>query len=140
MSTTEANKHLVRRYFEETFNTGKDSRFDEFFARDFVDHNGFPGQIPGPQGVREGYRLWCLGFPDTHATIEDIIAEGDKVVIRTTGRGTHLGEFQGVAPTGKSIEIGAISIFRVVEGKIKERWGLTEAAGLADSLREGTPE
>ena len=136
--STEANKDLIRRYFEEAFNTGEDALFDQFFAQDYVDHNSFPEQVPGPQGVREGYTLWRTGFPDSHATIEDIVAEEDRVVVRTRGTGTHLGEFMGIAPTHKRIEVGAISIFRIAEGRIKERWGLTEAAGLASYLQEGT--
>ena len=89
----------------------------------------------GPVGVREGYEMWSKAFPDNHAELVDIIAEGDKVVVRTIATGTHLGEFQGIVPTNKKIRIEGISIFRLSEGKIQERWGLIEGEKLQKILR-----
>ncbi|MGD9116697.1 MAG: ester cyclase [Dehalococcoidia bacterium] len=130
----EENKRLIRRYFEEAFNTGEDVRFDEFFSADFIDHDSFPGQVAGPDGVREAYRSWRQSFPDTRGTINDIIAEKDRVAVRTTLEATHLGAFSGIAPTHKQIKLGAVSIFRIVGGKIVERWGLTEGFKLKEQL------
>ena len=134
MNTTE-NKELVLRYYQ-AFNNGEDFRFGEFFAADFFDHNGYPDQVLGSRGVIEGYRVWRAAFPDSKANIEDIIAEKDKVVVRVMGTGTHEGEFFGIPATGKTIAVQSVSIYRVANGAIKERWGLTEAEKLTRMLRE----
>jgi steroid delta-isomerase-like uncharacterized protein len=133
----EENKRLICRYFEEAFNTGDDSKFEQFFSPDFIDHNSFPGQAPGPEGVLDSYRMWCGAFPNSRGTINDMVAENDRVVVRTTLDATHLGPFSGIQPTHKRIQLGAISIFRVVDGRIVERWGFTEAAGLREKLLDG---
>jgi predicted ester cyclase len=123
------NKKVIESYYS-SFNKGGEVPFEEYFAPDFIDHNGYPGQIPGPDGVREGYGIWIKAFPDSHAEVVDMIAESDKIVVRTFATGTHLGQFQGISPTGKKIRIEAISIFRLSEGKIAERWGVTEGLKL----------
>ena len=133
--SVETNKTMVLRYYE-AFNNGEDSRFDEFFNDDFVDHKGFLGQPKGPDGVREGYRFWRTAFPDTKVTIEDIICEDDKVMVRTIARATHQGDFLGISATGKEIEVEGISIFQIVSGRIQERWGLTDAEKLEHTLHE----
>ena len=121
---TNANKTLVRRYMETGFAAGELSVFDETFSPSFLDHNGFSDQQPGLAEVKREYCLFRRAFPDLQVTIEDLIAEADQVVIRSRLRATHRGVFQGLAPTGKCIEVEAISIFRIVQGKIVERWGL----------------
>ena len=131
----EKNKDLIKQYYF-LFNKGDDIPFENFFSATFTDHNGFPGQAAGPDGVKKGYEVWSRAFPDNHAEIADMIAEGDKVVVRTVATGTHLGEFLGIAPTNKKIRIEAISIFRLSEGKIQERWGLTESDKLMKTLIE----
>ncbi len=123
------NKKIIESYYS-SFNKGGDIPFEKYFTQDFLDHNGYLGQIPGPDGVREGYRIWLKAFPDNHADIADMIAEEDKVVVRTIATATHLGKFQGLSPSGKKIRIEAISIFRISNGKIAERWGLTEGLKL----------
>ena len=87
---TEA-KEVVARYFAEAWNTGRGDRFDDFFAADFVDHNGFPDQRPGADEVKRAYVAFRAAFPDLRSTVDDIIAEGDRVVVRTTLRATHKG-------------------------------------------------
>jgi predicted ester cyclase len=130
------NKEVIKQYYA-VFNEGGDVPFEEFFSSQFVDHNGYPNQMPGPDGVRKGYKFWIKAFPDNHAELVDIIAEGDKVVVRTIAEATHLGEFQNIAPTNKKIEIEGISIYRLSEGKIQERWGLTEGGKLLRILGNG---
>lgn len=130
----EANKNRIREYYS-AFNRGGDVPFEVFFSPDFVDHNGYPDQIKGPDGVREGYRLWTRAFPDCRAELADIVAENDKVVVRTIATGTHRGTFLGVAPTGKGVAVEGISIYRMREGLICERWGLTEGEKLMKSLQ-----
>jgi predicted ester cyclase len=131
----ENNRELIKQYYS-AFNKGGDIPFEDYFSPEFVDHNGYPEQLAGPHGVRAGYEIWRKGFPDNQAELVDIIAEGDKVVVHTFATGTHLGEFQGILPTNKKIRIEGISIFRLSEGKIQERWGLTEGAKLLGFLRE----
>lgn len=115
------NKALMRRVFDEALNAGKLSLLDQLFADDFVD-NATPEQIPGPQGVRDYFKAIRTGFPDMHVTIDDLLAEGDKVVVRTTWHGTHLGTYEGIAPTGKIVIRTMIQIFRVAHAKIQEEW------------------
>lgn len=120
----EANRALVRRYMEEGFSAGNMAIFDETFAPDYLDHHGFADQKPGLGEVKREYELFRAAFPDLSTTIEDMIVEGDKVVVRSVMRATHQGTFLGLPPTGRQIEIEAISIFRIANGKIVERWGL----------------
>ncbi|MBN1189865.1 MAG: ester cyclase [Dehalococcoidales bacterium] len=130
----EKNRNLVKGYYSE-FNKGSDVHFEDYFSPSFIDHNGFPDQPAGPAGVKDGYEIWTSSFPDTRAELADIITEGDRVVVRTIATGTHLGDFQGIAPTGKKVRIEGISIFRVSDGMIQERWGLTEGGNLPGILR-----
>jgi predicted ester cyclase len=123
------NTKIIESYYS-SFNKGGDVPFEKYFAADFIDHNGYPGQIPGADGVRQGYGIWIKAFPDNHVELADMIAEGDKIVVRTIATGTHLGQFQGISPTNKKVRIEAISIFRLSDGKIAERWGLTESLKL----------
>lgn len=130
MSTAE-NKALIRRVFDEALNAGKLSLLDQLFASDFVD-NATPEQRPGPQGVKDYFQSVRTGFPDMQVTIDDLIAEGDKVVVRTTWRGTHTGTYEGIAPTGKAITRTMIQIFCVADGKIQEEW--SEGGSLSELI------
>jgi steroid delta-isomerase-like uncharacterized protein len=127
----EENKTLLHRVFDEALNAGNFSLLDQLFAGDFVD-NATPEQLPGPRGVRDYFQAVRTGFPDMHVTIDDLLAEDDKVVIRTTWRGTHLGSYEGIAPTGKPVTRTMIQIFRVADNKIQEEW--SEGASLSDLL------
>ena len=133
--STEQNKELVRQLVEEMFNRGNLSLAHEFFAPDFVEHEELPPGIPsGPEGVIQLTAMLRSAFPDFHATIDDIIAEGDKVVIRQTWSGTHEGEFMGVPPTGKSVSFGVIDILRVAGAKFVEHWGQMDSMGIMQQL------
>jgi steroid delta-isomerase-like uncharacterized protein len=133
--STEQNTALARRMVEEIFNRGNTSRVDEFLASDFVEHEELPPGIPsGREGVTQMTIMLRSAFPDFEATIDDIIAEGDKVVIRQTWTGTHKGDFMGVPPTGKSVSFGVIDIIRVAGGKFVEHWGVMDSMGLMQQL------
>ncbi len=120
--STEANKALVRRWWEET-DKGNDAIIDELCAPDYIDHSPpLPGMGPGSAGVRRANATLRAAFPDTVHIIEELIAEGDKVVTRLRGRGTFTGEILGIPPTGKVVEITGISIHRIVGGKLVEHW------------------
>ena len=121
--STEENKALVRRWFEELFNEAKLDLADEIVTPEHVSHDpSTPEHLPGPEGERQLVTLVRGAFPDGRITIEDLVAEGDRVAVRWTFRGTHRGEFVGVAPTGNRVEMGAMDLFRVAGGKIAETW------------------
>lgn len=130
----EENKVLLRRYIEEVLNQGNVDAVDKFFAADCVDHTAPPGTPPGAHGIKQLLAARLTAFSNIHATIEDIIAEEDKVVSRFTARGTHTGEFLGIAPTGKEVSLMQISIDRVAGGKIVEHWGLADQMALMQQL------
>jgi predicted ester cyclase len=119
--SAEANKALIRQLIEEVINQGNLALIDNLFDPAFVDRSA-PDQPPGPAGVRDYIAAARIGFPDLRVSIEDLIAEGDKVVVRTTWRGTHTGTYAGVAPSGKQVMRTMIQIFRLSRGKIVEEW------------------
>jgi predicted ester cyclase len=122
--STEQNKTLLLRLLEEVFNRGNISLVDELFAPDFVEHEELPPGIPpGREAVKQLSSMFRSAFPDFKVTIDDITAEGDKVVVRGIWSGTHKGEFMGIAPTGKSASFGVIDIVRIAGGKVVEHWG-----------------
>ena len=122
----EENKVLVRRYLEEVVNTGDVDRLAEFIAPDYIDRNDQGRGIEGARrhvlGVRQTY-------PDLHVTVGQQVAEGEWVVTRVTGRGTHLGAWLGMGPTGKAVEISGVNIDRVVNGRIVEHGGVADLLG-----------
>jgi steroid delta-isomerase-like uncharacterized protein len=134
MSTTEENKALYRRWFEEVVSGGNLALADELLAPDYVMH--FPGS-PAPVD-REGHKqlvmMFRTGFPDWNETVEDVIAEGEKVVIRVIGRGTHEGEFQGIPPTGNQVSASGVGIGRIEDGRIAETWAEYDAMGMMQQL------
>jgi predicted ester cyclase len=122
----EANKALMRRLFEEGFHSGKLAVVDEIFHPNFVDRST-PEQPPGTEGVKDYISMVRTGFPDISITIEDLVAEEERVVVRTTWRGTHLGEYEGIAPTSKQVTRSMIQIFHVKDGKLLEEWSEGES-------------
>ena len=133
--SVEQNKELVRQMVEQMFNRGNLSRAEEFLAPDFVEHEELPPGIPpGRDGVKQLTATLRSAFPDLQATIDDIVAEGDKVVIRQTWSGTHKGAFMGVPPTGRRVSIGVIDIIRVDGGKFVEHWGQMDSMSMMQQL------
>ena len=129
---SEQNKQLVRECFEQLWNQGDLSKIDEHFVSDYVGHSAMP--IHGPEGAKQFITAMRTAFPDFHYTIEDEIAEADKVTHRWTARGTHEGLFQGIPATGKEVEITGISIYRVAEGKLHEGWTSADLLGLMQQI------
>jgi steroid delta-isomerase-like uncharacterized protein len=135
---TEQNKALVRQLVEELFNRGNLSLVDEVFAADFAEREELPPGVPeGREGVKQLTAMMRGAFPDFEATIEDMIAEGDKVVIRQTWSGTHQGEFMGIPATGKRVSFGVFDIMRLEGGKFVEHWGQMDSMGLMQQLGAG---
>jgi len=118
----EENKAIIRRVIE-AVNKQNLASLDELIAPDFVYHT-HTQQIQGLEVLKQVIEDEIKGFPDLHVTIEDIIAEGDKVCVRLKETGTHIGEFRGLAPTGKKLSYTAITIWRIVNGKVVEGWGV----------------
>jgi steroid delta-isomerase-like uncharacterized protein len=133
MSTGE-NKAIARRILEELFAGGNLAVADEVIAADLANHNLFPGEAPGREGVKQVVALFHTAFPDIRFTVEDLIAEGDRVVDRWIARGTHRGEFMGLPPTGQQVTLTGIDIMRVAGGKVVEIWHNEDALGLMQQL------
>ena len=135
MNTSDENKDISRRADEELFNRGNLSIADELFTSNFVYHDPVSHEEwRGPESVKSYATMLRVAFPDLHQTIEEQIAEGDKVAYRWTARGTHQGEFMGIAPTGKRVEMTGISIARLIDGKIEEIWENYDALGMMQQL------
>jgi len=135
--STEENKAVARRTYEafnQAISTGTWAALGEFLAADLVDHNPAPGQGPGLEGVKQVFSAFLAAFPDLSFTVEDMIAEGDKVVSRLSLHGTHKGDFQGIPATGKMVTQTGIDILRVAGGKVAERWGEFDNLGLLQQL------
>jgi predicted ester cyclase len=126
----EANKALVRRFVDEVYNQHKIQTAGKYITVTSVDHMTPPGGPTGLEGFKKGVEALQSAFPDGHVTINDLIAESDKVVIRSTFQGTQKGELMGVAPTGKTVTVTAIDIVRVKGGKMVEHWGNQDDLGL----------
>ena len=131
---SEENKVLMRRVIEETINNKNLSLIDELYASNHVMRNNLEEPSHGPEGVREDYNMYLTAFPDVHLTIEDMIAEGDKVVVPYTVRGTHRGELMGIAPTGKQITVLVVWIARIADGKLVESQLIFDAMGMMQQL------
>jgi steroid delta-isomerase-like uncharacterized protein len=132
---SEENKEKARRFIQEAFNEGNFSVVDEIFTSDYVLHDpANPDEIRGPEGVKGYVQMYRSAFPDTQITVEDVIAEGDKVVTRWTGRGTHQGELFGVPPSGNRVEVTGISIDRIEGGKFVEGWNNLDALGMMQQI------
>ena len=115
-----ANKVRSRRYFEEVWNKGDFAVADELLARDYVDHDSsYP---PGPAGVQAELSMYRRAFPDLRFTVEDVIAEDDRVATRVSAIGTHQGDLPRIPATGKRVTISGIVVFRFAHGKAVEAW------------------
>lgn len=131
----EQNKRLVRRFYEEFLFKRNVAVVDELFSNDFVGHGMPPGTPRGPEGIRQFYGGVRAGLPDIQITVEDVIGEGDKAVVRWRARATHQGPFLGVPATNKAVSFTGIAIYRLSKGKIVERWVEVDLLGASEQLR-----
>jgi len=121
--SVEESKALARRVLEEMFNKGPLDVTDELLAPDYVDHDpAMPDNIDGPEELQQYVGAYRSAFSDLHLEIEDRVAEGDKVVTRWTGAGTHDGELSGIPPTGNRVRPPGMEIVRISGGKVVEGW------------------
>jgi predicted SnoaL-like aldol condensation-catalyzing enzyme len=127
------NERLVRRFFEEFCNDRRPEVADEIVAEGYVAYGPQAPPAAGPDGVKERVGLYQDAV-DGHWEVQEIFSAGDRVVARWIGSGTHQGELMGVAPTGAGIEVDAISVFRIEDGKIAEEWTVWDALGLMQQV------
>jgi predicted ester cyclase len=117
----EKNKAIVCKFIKK-YNERKLHLIDDFVSPDYIDHE----KNIGREGLKQLIAMGINAFPDWYETVEDIIAEGDKVWVLLAYTGTHKGEFMGLAPTDKKIESKAVDIYRIVDGKLAEYWNVTD--------------
>ena len=131
--STEENKAIVLRNIEEGWNQGNTSLFDQLLATTYVGYD-MSRPVQGPAGFKQFYATYRTAFPDTRLTIEDQIAEGDKVVTRWTGTGTNQGPLMGIPPSGKRAMITGIIFTRVAGGKVVEEWFNYDLLGMLQQI------
>jgi steroid delta-isomerase-like uncharacterized protein len=130
--STATHKAIVRRYIEQVLNQHRHDLVEEFLTENIELHGS--GLAPGLDVVKQWLTMFAAAFPDGHQVIEDVVAEGDRVVARTTFNGTHQGEMQGIPATGKLVSIPSITIFRMDNGKIAEGWLVSDNLGMMQQL------
>ena len=131
--STELNKNIVRRYYEEVHNLGKQDLLKEIAVEDYVEHNPFPGHGQGLAGFYQRVETLQNAF-HMNFTVEDMIAEGDKVVVRWTNHSVHHGPFMGIPATGKSATVSGIDIHLLRNGKLAEHWDVVDTLSLLQQL------
>ena len=128
---TAENRDTCRRFFEEVVSEGDLRLVDEICSPDYRLHATLSGpEAIDREGLKELVASWRSSFPDGKITVEDMVAEGDLVAARMLERGTHLGEFRGMSPTGRPVTYGSMTFLRVINGRITEHWGLLDIPSL----------
>ena len=134
-----ANKNLLRRFYKEVYVDWSMALVDEVVSPRFTSHDWPEGGPIGPQGFRNFYAAIRSALPDARYTVDDIVAEGDRVAVRWRLLGTHEGDFRGIAPTGRAIVLKGFAIYRVEGGKLMERWVVSDLHGVLEEIRESSP-
>ncbi len=132
--SAEDNKALVRRFVDEVQSKGNTDLIDEICSPEFVNHSAPPGVPADCEGIKIVTAMFRGAFPDSYFTVEDMVAEGDKVATRKTFHGTHEGEFMGIPPSGRSVSMGLIDIVRISEGRVVEHWSMGDNLGMVRQL------
>ena len=134
-TSTAHNKDLVETFIQDLFTKGDLDAVDRYLDPAFINHDlPFPGAPDGPAGMRLAAAVFREALPDWHSDVDQLVAEGDIVVERFTASGTHRGELMGARPTGKTITLAGVNIFRVEGDRIVERWGRLDELGLLRQL------
>ncbi|MEW6750015.1 MAG: ester cyclase [Candidatus Latescibacterota bacterium] len=128
------NKARIRRFFEEVMGGQKPEALETYVIRDYIEHEEMEGVPSGREGLRQKLAQVHSAFPDVRVTIDDIMAEGDKVMVHSTWRGTHRGEFNGLAPTGRQFVFECMDILRLEDDKVVEHWGVADTHTLLEHL------
>lgn len=131
--TTIRNSEVVRRLYDEVLNEGRLELLDELAVADHVEHNPFPQQSQGVAGLKQRASMVRTAF-NPHFTIEHLIADGDKVAVMWSNTGTHVGEWFGFAPTGKTIVTHGVDVYRMRDGKLVEHWDVVDVSDFLVSV------
>ena len=131
---SEENKALARRIFEQVWNEGNLDAVDEIIDANYVSHGLGVEPLSGPTALKRRVSAYRHAFPDIHITVEDQLAEGDKVATRWTAVATHKGELMGIAPTGKQVTMTGLAIGRYAGGKLVEAWSNSNELGVLQQL------
>jgi steroid delta-isomerase-like uncharacterized protein len=128
------NGQTVRRFYDEIISGGRLELIDELLAPNFVEHQEFPGIPPTREGVKQFFDGWREAFPDTKATIEILVEQGDDVAVYGTWKGTHQGEFMGISATGRQFEVPTADFIRFRDGLCVEHWGVFDSGLMLQQL------
>jgi steroid delta-isomerase-like uncharacterized protein len=134
MNTSENNKAVIRKFLEEVINQNRMDRATDLVVEDFVELDPLPGQRQGREGLKEVLGMMRAAFPDIHWAVEEMVAEGDKVVTRFTWTGTHRGSFMGIPATGKSVSVKGVVIDQLEGGKMSNSRILMDSLGMLQQL------
>ena len=134
------NKELVRRFYNEVYVDWNMAFADEVVSPQFTSHDWPEGGPTGPRAFRDYYSAIRAAVPDARYDVDDLIAEGDRVVVRWRLLGTHKGDFRGIAPTNRPIELKGIAIYRVDGGKLMERWVVSDLYGVLEQIKGSSPQ
>ncbi len=134
------NKALIFRIIAEAFNAGDLDVIDDVVAADYLDHQAGPDAPGGPAAFKTFVRAFRATFPDVQVAVEDLVAEGDRVALRVTLRGTQQGSLGFIPATGLTVEFAGYHVYRVADGKVAEHWGLQDDLGLLLQLGVITPD
>jgi steroid delta-isomerase-like uncharacterized protein len=135
LATMTEREALARRFFEDGFNEGRIDALDEVMSDDLQLHDpSLQSDLRGPAAAREVIETYRGAFPDVHMTIDDVVEQRDRVVIRWTARGTHTGELNGLAPTDRAVEVTGITIQRIAGNRVAEAWSNWDTLGLLQQI------
>jgi predicted ester cyclase len=132
---TTANKALVRRFYKEVYGDWNMALVDQIVSPRFISHDWPEGGPTGPKAFRDYYAAIRSAVPDARYVVDDLIAEGDRVVVRWRLLGTHKGNFRGIAPTGRPITLKGVAIYRLERGTLVERWVVSDLYGALEESR-----
>lgn len=132
--STETNKTIIRRWFAGMINENNPALADELIDPNYVNHFLPPEAGKGPEAEKQIMVMFFSAFPNLTGTIDDLLAEGDKVAVRLTWRGTNTGSFMGMPPTNKQVAFACTNVFRLANGKIVENWPLVDMMSLMQQL------
>lgn len=131
--STETNKKLARRLYDDVLNDRRLDVVDELALADYAEHDPLPGQRDGLAGLKDRAMMLVEGLTSTY-TVEDVIAEGDRVVVRWRNTGTHSGAFLGIPPTGRSFSIAGIDVYRIENDRLAEHWHVVDQLTMLQQL------
>ncbi len=127
-------KEMAQRWYSEVMSEGKTEVIDELCAPDFVDHDPLPGTTADLAGLKDFVGQIRAAFPDMQVTVDDVIAEGDRLAVRSTMRATHEGDFMGIPGSGKKVEVSNYDFIRFENDQAAEHWGVIDSAALMEQL------